>query len=62
MPKVWTVDMKSTIQEIVGAKCDVAGVAKFSGKGTTILVLEFWASGRVGYKYQGNASCTVILK
>jgi len=61
-PKVMTKDMPSIIQSIVGFKLTIPGLTKFSGTGTTTLVLEFWANGTVGYPYKGEASCTVILK
>jgi hypothetical protein len=61
-PKVSTYNLPSVIQNIVGAQCNVAGTAQFSGIGTNILILEFTATGRVGFHYQGVASCTVVLK
>lgn len=61
-PHVTTIEMSSTIQAIVGNQSSVVGLTKFSGIGTTILIIEVWANGRIGYPYQGVASCTVILK
>lgn len=62
LPNVFTRQLGHRIQSITGMRSTVPGITRFTGQGTTVLVVEVYPSGSADAPYSGTASCTVLLE